>query len=233
MKARSASAGMVWRRPTPRMTDSAFPAARSRTQAERDGEEDRNDQRSGDELDVAEREARDRRSLVHEVLHQRRATLARRQLRRRRDRADESEWRERVARHGAHGFSFDLDALVQRAHPRDVDLPAELLERGDRARLGRGQARADERRGLVGREEVAIVAEHREVVPRDQSVGRVAVDDVDLPGGERLILDRRTERTHLAKMQIVGMLKSDEAVGSSDEIGGEAGRLSRRGARDR
>ena len=70
---------------------------------------------------------------------------------------------------------------------------------------------------------MAIVAKHREVVPRDQSVGRIAVDDVDLPGGERLILDRRSERTHLAEMQIVGMLKSDETVGSSDEVGGESG----------
>ncbi len=216
--------GSVCRTPTPRMTDSAFPAARSSDQPERDGEEHRDEQRDRRRARCGEaRGARssiaDRRDSPPETRGARPATSS--SQARPQPTSPSCASASRATR--GHGFSLDLDALVQRAHPRDVDLTAELLERGDRARLGRGKPRAHERRGFVWREEMAIVAKHREVVARDQSVGRVAVDDVDLPGGERLILDRRSERTHVAKVQIVGVLKSDETVGSSDEIGGEAG----------
>ena len=89
---------------------------------------------------------------------------------------------------------------------------AHSIRRARRSRRGllADRRRAHERRGLVGRKEVSIVGQHDEVVPRDQSVGRIAVDDVDLPGGQRLIFHRRPKRPHVAKAQPVRRLQSRE-----------------------
>ena len=133
------------------------------------------------------------------------------------------------------GVSVHLDASVRArasaaSSSRPLSSPSAAIARG----FSSANARDHERRRLVRRKEVAIVVEHDEVVARDQSVRRVAVDDVDLAGGERLILHRRTERANIREVDAVGALESGQAIGATDEIRRESGaKLRRRFSRDR
>jgi hypothetical protein len=65
---------------------------------------------------------------------------------------------------------------------------------------------------------VTIVAEHAQVVPGEETIGRIAVYNVDLAGVERLVLHRRQQRVDIAKVQPVGRGEARQPVGAPDEI---------------
>ena len=116
MNASSAIPGSVWSTPTDRMNASAPPRRALEQQAERQRDDDRDEQRERNELDVPHRQTRDRAALIAEVRPQ---TSARHNARRRVDRrraTGEAERGERIARNDAHRCAVNLDAFVQRAH---------------------------------------------------------------------------------------------------------------------
>ena len=130
----------------------------------------------------------------------------------------QTEISKRVVSNRCDRSSVDFDSLVEATHPRLIDPTTQLGESDKRLRHLGGEPWSDERGRLVRRKEMSVVVEDDEVVSRDQSVSRIAVDDVDLPCGERLIFHRRTEDANIGEMQAVRALKSRETIRASNEI---------------
>ena len=97
-------------------------------------------------------------------------------------------------------------------------VPASRCER----RPGFGQSlrevRAEEQHGIVGREIMAIVVEHRQAVLVDLGVGRVDVDRIDLLLRDRLVGEAMIETARRGEGQVVRALQSGPSVGTSDEL---------------
>ena len=136
---------------------------------------------------------------------------------------DESEVAQHVGRYHRHRLAVHLDAAVERAHARLAQAAAEQRECRDHVGAIARHACANEGRGLVGRKEVAVVGEGDQVVLRQQAVGAVAVHDVHAAGVERLVLDRRRQRAHVAWRDAIHAAQAGQPVGPADEVGGEAG----------
>src|SRR5690349_17124149 len=86
--------------------------------------------------------------------------------------------------------AIHFDPAVQTAHLGLGEQPAQLAQHPDRARRVPHQRRARNPGSLVRREKSAIVLENHQIVSSNESIGGVAVDNIDLPRRERLILDR-------------------------------------------
>ena len=135
----------------------------------------------------------------------------------------EAQLLERVRGDARHGFPIDLDPPVEAAHGGLGEASAQLRQRGDGSRGSLAHARRQQRRRLVGRKEAAVVRQHDQIVLRDQTVGRIPVDHVDLARGQRLVLHGRQQRADLPEPQPVGALEPRQAVGAADEVRREPG----------
>ena len=74
-----------------------------------------------------------------------------------------------------------------------------------------------------------VVAQHHELVPRDEAIGGVAVDHVHLSGRQRLVLHGRYQRMHLAEVHAVRGAESGKPIRPADEIGRQPRREPGRG----
>ena len=138
-------------------------------------------------------------------------------------RGGEPELDQRIARDPPDRLSIHLESPVEPAHGRLVEPAAQLGQRRDRGRPPRGEIAAHQGRRLVGRKEPLVVSQHHQIVPRDETVGGVAVDHVHLGCGQRLILHRGKQRPHLGESHAVGSSEAGKPVRPSDEIGRQPG----------
>ena len=86
---------------------------------------------------------------------------------------------------------------------------------------------ARHRHGVVRREVVPVVLEHRQVVGVDQAARRVAGDQIHLPLGERAVDQRQVHRPRRrGEVQAVASARPGIAVGALQELVAEAGAAS-------
>ena len=111
-----------------------------------------------------------------------------------------------------------LQAQVGRAHHVAVERAGEQRERGRDLGVALERLAADQRRGLVGREEVAVVVEHHQVVHQQAAVGGVGVEHVEVAAVDRLVLERLLHSLHAAELEAVGLGEAGQAVGPLDEL---------------
>ena len=120
-------------------------------------------------------------------------------------------------------WSRSTAAFIRRIASAEID-PDEPFERAARPRRRSSHGFAHDERRLVGREVAAVVLEHGEVQRRDQAVGRVAGDDVDLSLRERRVEEAEVhlDAGRAAKREAVGRGEPREAVGALQELVAEA-----------
>jgi hypothetical protein len=66
--------------------------------------------------------------------------------------------------------------------------------------------------------EVLVVGQHDKVIARNQSVGGIAVDHVDLSGGQRLVFHCGTQDPHRVEVQAVRTLQAGQSIGPADKV---------------
>ena len=137
-------------------------------------------------------------------------------------RGHQSELTQRRRRHCSRVLTVYLDSPVQAAHRLFAQTPTQQGECGDDVTSCRG-ARTEQGGRLVRRKEVAVVIEHHEVVARKQPVGGEAIDDVDGPTRERLVLECGQERRDRARSDAgaIDLREPRETVLPLDEVGRE------------
>jgi hypothetical protein len=137
-----------------------------------------------------------------------------------------------IASDSCYRFVAALHPLVQRAHGGVAQHTAQPREHRHRPRVFLRKPGADQRRRLVGWEEVPIIAQHHQLVARDETVGGIAVHHVHPARRERAVFERLIERPHRFEAEPVGARQTGEAIGALDEVGREPGRESRRHPRE-
>src|SRR3954466_776041 len=138
-------------------------------------------------------------------------------------RAEQAQRRQLVARDPLHILTIDLHPAIQLTHRPLVEQSTQQSEGGhSRGRLP-VQPVGDQRRCLVRWKEMPVVDERHQIVARQQSVGRIAIDYIDRSRGQCLILYCRRQWLHLARSEAVDSRQSYEAIASADEVCGEPG----------
>ena len=117
-----------------------------------------------------------------------------------------------------------VDLVVEPSHRRRVDLVGEPVEDAAERRVPLQGFATDERDGLIGGEEAAVVLEHDKVERDDPPIGRVARGQVERATRHGLV---EQVAVHLArgvgKIEVVGPDQARIAVGAVHELGAETG----------
>ena len=92
-----------------------------------------------------------------------------------------------IARNHVEGDTLQLGARVHRDHRALVDAIGELLQRAPRLRKARRHVEPVQHHRVVARKVAQVVGEHAQAEVLDLRVGRVDVDHVDLPIGQRVV----------------------------------------------
>jgi hypothetical protein len=221
MNASSAMLGIVWTTPRPPIV--------AEREAKRDAEQHRGGERDADEQHMTQGERAQVSALGPQLIGERRTRRAH-SLDNACGGVGQSEVGERILRDDRHANAVHLDATVERPHSRHVESSAQEGEDGHGIRAIPRETRTDQRRRVVGREDVPVVFQGDEIIARDQGVGRISIDDIDVAGSEGLVLQRRRERPNVARPDSVRTSQGGQSIGTTDEIRREAGAQPRAGA---
>src|SRR5262249_26103587 len=131
---------------------------------------------------------------------------------------EKAELDECVVRGHGRRYTVYFDSAIQLAHAVVVQPTTQLIERVDRTWILRCKLPIDDGGRCVGGKKPAIAPENDEVIPRDRSVGRIAVDDVALARRKRLVFHRRAERLHGLEVETVRALEARKSIGAPNEV---------------